>query len=556
MINIKSKIKFEKHNFDIFYYDVESVTNFEYLIVVMAIEAIEKKKLLSKVIEEFTDGANDLQLLLIKRFESMFEVSVEDFKLVEDQIKAMDKETKKLIPAKASNQLLYEPNLNLYLLGDSKLVDLEQIKASLAKPYSDVNNYVFNKIVCERTDINEDKTLDFELDNDLKSFSLLNLVDNDNQIILKELIDNLIIKSNDLINFEYDEFNIVKDINASLSTLSRKYGTGSAFIQLSRYDDVIPNSILEFDLTHNGKFILTEFYEYMNVPLIKENIFTFEEFRNNNLYNKLLNILRNKETEIDDTFKRQFLLNVNIKEEFELVREMNWYTFDEKFTFNQIDKMIKFKINMINDDIVIKNKFVNQHVVDNQVKLYEFLTTFFGEENFKDISEKKVLDILYWTFKKDSSKLLKKDYKKIEEAIKKFNLVNESISEKVKSISSMRSEINSEIDRLNDLKSKIDNDLESNEYFEECCELLDEISPLKRLGNFFVHILDSEEKSYANDIKAIKKYNKLFIDLKTDYRKYFKLEFSNESMNPEYINILNELEKKFVDTLTKAKNFK
>lgn len=222
--------------------------------------------------------------------------------------------------------------------------------------------------------------------------------------------------------------------------------------------------------------------------------------------------------------------------------------------FDQINTMIDFDVNMINDELIVKTKFVDHHINSNKVDLYKFLLKFYEDDKFEDISEKKVYDILYATYKGDSSLLTKEDYSLIENRIKEFNLINNSIEDKVSELASLRGIIKSEQDRIEKFKSTLDKSTRE-DLFNETDEIIKKLKVIRKQGNFFVHLKESGDK-YKDDLKDMKKVNKLFGSLKEDIKKANSSDSVSEIMNEEYIDILSDMLNSFQVTIKKANSFK
>lgn len=552
MINLNTKLKFDKHKFNIDYYEVDTITDFEYLIILLTIDAFEKNITLEKSIETFTKGENDLKLIMVKRFESLFKTKIGSFKTIIDQAKSMAEETKKLNPAKTFEEIYYAPHLSLYL-HDNKLISRSEIETKLIEPYKNNLQFVFNNISLEPLSTEAYASLDFELGEKLDSFNVLNLSNQNSEEILKTLKATLKERSENYIDFNWVDRKVVNVLSDKYKVLNRKYGIGSSLTQVGEFNSIYDGTLLEYDFSGEGRFIITEFVEYEDIPFIIDNELDYSNFKESIHYNKLLDLFKNIEYNPGDALIKVFINHSNTKEEFEIIKSKNWYMLDEKRVFDYIHLMTRFNINLINDDFIVKSKFIDHHFNSNKVELYKFLLNFYGDDKFEDVSRVKVSEILYSVYKKDSSILTKKDYDQIEWELKEYNVVNETTKGIVKNIASMRSSITKEIERLEGIAKSADVDESYDEIVEKANEDLKDIRPFKRIANFFVHITDPENKKYESDLRAIKKENKLFLNLKKDLTKNQNLEFSTEKLNEDYIPLLEEMEQKFIDIINKTK---
>lgn len=555
MINLNTKLKFQKHKFNIDYYEVDSITDFEYLIILLTIDANDKKITLDENLKSFTNGDNDLKLLMEQRFESMFKTKVDSFLSVIDQAKSMVEETKKLNPAKSHEEIYYAPHLDLYL-HNNKLISKSETEKELRKPYKENSSYVFNKMSVDDVDTEAYASLDFSLSEKLDSFNVLNLENQNSKEVIDSLKESLRVRTDEFIDFDHKEFKSIRKLTDDHKVLTRKYGKSSNLTQIGEFESIDKDSLLEYDYSNDGKFILSEFINFGKITFVIENKYSFSEFRETKQYSKLLDLLINNGNDLGDAIIKEFIKNSNSLEEFEIIKNNNWYKLDEKRIFDNISIMNDLNINLINDELIVKSKFVDHHFNTNKVELYKFLLNFYKKDRFKDMAETKVLEILYSVYKKDSSLLNKNDYKMIESKLKEFNLVNETIERIINDIASMRSAVNSEIERLEGISKSINIEDSSTDILDSINSTLEKMRTLKRFGNFFVHIRDAEDKSYEKDMRAIKKENKLFIKLKSDLIKNQNIEFAPENLNEEYIPLLENMQARFSDTIKDSKKIK
>lgn len=565
MINIKKGINFQKYEFDIFYYEKETFSDFEYLILTMTIQAFDKKIELLDLIDKFTKGENDIKVLLVRKFKSIFKVDINSFRQIEDLARKMLKEEQKLKDVHAIKNVPFNNDLELFFLKNEFLNEKEMIKI-LSLPYKKNKSYVYVKTTVKKLEIGEINNkrkseeeiekkidIDFQLNLNFETFNVLNLNNIKNKNIINELKEILLKKSNDFISFKHENFKSIKEIDNSFKTITRKYGVGSNYSQLGEYGSIIKNTMVEY-YSINKEIISTLFFEYKKIPFIQENIISYEKFKTQAEFNELLKLLENSNFKFSNSFEREFIRNANTLEEFNIIKNKNWYQLDEKYIYNLIPEMIKFRVNLINDEFVVKTKFVNHHFHTNKIELYSFLNCFFPKEEFKDISETKKIEILYDVYKKNSSLLNKEHHKFIEEKIKNYNFINETINKKISSISAMRGEINSEIERLEKIKKSLNVEEEKISYVEKISKIMERNCLFKKYGNFFTHIKESKE--FKGDIREIKNYNELFLNLKKDILKNPNKEFGPEPLNDKYIDILTKLEKDFIDTIKYSKKIK
>ncbi len=139
MIETKIKLKLSEHNFSIKYFEIDSISDIEYFIVLLVNKAADSKKELSEIIKNFTKEDNDLKLIIEKKFEKLFNKNIEEYKEIIEQAKAMKEETKKLIPSKENKTYLFDENLGLYLY-DSEYKNEEFIKSKLEEYISKNKN--------------------------------------------------------------------------------------------------------------------------------------------------------------------------------------------------------------------------------------------------------------------------------------------------------------------------------------------------------------------------------------------------------------------------------
>ncbi len=190
MITVKTKLNFHKYDFTINYYENQSITDFEFLIILMISEAVEKNVNLLSVITEFTKGENDIKLLIEKRFQSLFKTTIDNYKTIVHQAKEMETQTKKLVPVKKNVEILYEPNLKLFFY-NNEFKDENQIKNDLSIEILNNKNLTFNNIDISKLDKTIIEWVDIQLSSNFDKFNILNLSNQTNKTILKYSIESL-----------------------------------------------------------------------------------------------------------------------------------------------------------------------------------------------------------------------------------------------------------------------------------------------------------------------------------------------------------------------------
>lgn len=552
MIMVKTKLNLTKYDFVINYFENESITDFEYLIILMTNEAIDKKIELSTLIKDFTKGENDVKLLIEKRFKSLFKTTVDKFKDISVQAKKMESETKRLVPAKENVEILYEPNLKLFL-HNKEFKNERQLKKELSYKIESNKNLTFNNVVAHEGEEVTVETFDIELSPKFDKFNILNLEKQKNQEILDVTIKTLKEETEKYIEFDSNDIISLPKYDESYGQILRSYGSKTRYANLVGFDEFWNESILEFDYSGIGFFVMSIFKKWNEVVLVNEIKYNIDDFKSNkSYYDDFLEYFENNSDKIPVKFQELFLEKVSTKKEMKLAEEINLFTINKKIAISKISEMIKFNINLITDEYVAKNELVDYHISNNQIELYKYLDNFYGKNKFVDIGEKRKKEILYSVFKSDSSILTKLDHKEISSMVKDSDYIKEKIIDTIAAISSLRSPIKESIDNI---ESHLKNDDLSSDEFISATELKSSLDNFRRITNFFVHIRDKEGKDYKKDIKAAKEYNEKFIDLRSDIKNFYN-ETLVESLSEKYIDILKELEMDMNGFLKEAKKFK
>lgn len=545
MINLNADFNFNKHEFKIDYYEIESITDFEYLIILMTLETQNTNKNLEEIIEKFTKEDNDLKLIIERRFEKIFSTKIDNFNdIIEDAIK-MELETKRLIPSVTNMTLHYLPEVQKYLF-ENKFITEKDVMEIIQ------NKYNTNKTMFKQTNLiisDEDKKISIPsiIYDDFSRIDILNLEKIKNEELIKVLIEKI---SKDTEEYFDDSQLLIREMNKleeDFLVIKRFYGAKSTKIEISKFDNLISNSILEFDFNYNGRYVVSEFAKFKGLTLVKEATYSFEEFRKKENYKKFIDYLKDCSDEISDKFFEKFIENVNTEEEIEFIKDSSLYQKNKIASFNLINKMNDFNINIISDDLIALTEFFDFHMNSNPYLIYDYIQKFYKKSWKKEVAPKKVNDLLINIYNNDSKKLTDEDRATIEELISNSNLIKDSIDQGLKDIASMRSDIKNKIEALeSDIDKLSDEEIESVEIIND---IISNLNNFKRITNFIVHIKDPEGKEYKKDIKIAKSFDPTLIELKKKLLLASKDEFLYNDFDGSYIESLRKLKKAIMDVL-------
>ncbi len=541
MINTNSKINFEVRELTTNYFSIDTLTDFEYWVVLLTNKAIQEGKDFNQVVTEFVGEENDLCLLITKRFETLFQGSPENIDDFKEQAKEMEELTVTLKPSIDTMKIPYLKELDLYLF-NNELRDLDYIKEIIKEQYN-TRDKKFRNTIEKITDEIVAENIDVEIAEDFSEFNILNIKSCKNCSIISSIIEKVKETASSKISFDIKLIsNDLLEYNEDYKIPDRHYGEKSPYQQMLNIDSYEENSILEFDFTNEGRYLVTNFVNYKGVPLVKENTYSISEFKDSDKYIKFIDTLSHFYSELNKKYVEWFIKNATTKEELMFIKDNNAYALNKKSSFDKLKLMIDTDVNIINDELIVKTELIDVYIKTDPMLLYTFLKTFYPESSFNDVASNKKNEILYNVYKEDSSILTKQHLNEIESIIKDSNLAFEYLNNEIKGFSELRSDIKDGLDKI---KKTLKDETLNQEYVSPLTDKEVQLGVYKRIANFFVHIGDND-KSYKKDDKAVKEYNSKLINLKRDWRLYKKQGYLDH-IDDDYLIILkgivNEVKK-------------
>ncbi len=539
MIFIKNNLEYEVKKFTIYYYEILSINDFSFLTILLANKAIEEKIDLSKLFKDFTKGDNDYYLLLCKRFEKLFQVEIKNFLEIKDKI-IISKEQKKQLKNKTDDKLInYNKTLNKFLF-ENKFWNKEDLISYLSEQYN-TNFRKFIDIKIFNSDEENNIILeDFNLSNNLSLFSLRNIKNSNNKTILKLLIDDLKKRSYSFLpkNINNISKKIIK-FNENLKQIKREYiKNKSPFIEIINFEDHLLHSKIDFKLElnlsrNNEEIILSRIFIYMNVPFVDELILKFNEFRDKENYDEIVNIIFNNFENINSKFKELFLKYSSTKKEFLIIKKYIEYKINIKYSLDKINLMIKNNINFIDDINFIENDMYDLMIRSRFIDYYKFVNHFYPRLILRMLESKKV-SLLTEIYLKDSKILSDYDYKWISNFINDKKRIYNQLNDKAVSFISERGwsdDLNSKIKKYN--KNKDDEVLDEN--------ILNDAKFWRNAINFFAHFSQKPSKSdEKNQKKVFDRYSKLE-DIKKKFLNIEKNNYNTYNISLSDLNYLDQI---------------
>ncbi len=545
MIRTNSKLEFEVREFTINYFIRDSLTDFEYWVILLTNHAIQKRKSFEDVVKEFVGEDNDLSLLITKRFETLFKGKPDRIREFKEQAKEMEELTITLKPSIATMELYYLKELDLYLM-EEQLITLNEVERTIEEEYS-TKKKKFNNVIENKTDKTKSINVDVEISNNFKTFNIFNIEGCKNANIISIITEEMKEASLNKLSFDIDKItNKMRKYDEDYKVIDRHFGDKSPLHQILGINTFDNSKVLEFDFSGKGRYVVTDFAIYQGVPLIKEEVYEASEFKKLETYAGYINILSVSYSDLSKKYIEWFIANSDTAKELTFIKETNAYAVNKKESFNKIKTMLDVGVNIINDEIIVKTELIDKYIKEDPILIYKYLTTFYKKKSFVDVTVEKKNEILYNVYNSDSSILLKQDLKEIEDIIKESNLAFEYINKEINGFSSLRSDIKEGLDRIKDI---LKDETLDDEYISKLTDKEVQLNMYKRIANFFVHIGDND-KSYKKDDKAVKEYNSKLINLKRDWR-LFKKQGYLDHIDDEYLIILkgivNEVKKALKD---------
>ena len=545
MLETKIKLELLEHNFSIKYFEIDSISDIEYFVVLLVNRAADSKKELSEIVKNFTKEDNDLKLIIEKKFEKLFNKNIEEYKEILKQAKAMKEETKKLIPSKENRTYLFDNNLGLYLY-DSEYKDENFIMAKLEEYISENKNWMFDQIDIEQTSKIKAVDIEVSISNELTKVNLAGLEDVQNKETVDNVINNLSNETIKFVNFDPSNVEIFSKIPADYKLVDRNFNEDSKFTLLSDINDLEDSLIMEYDLG-SSKYILSKFASTKNILFYLEKKYDRDELLNNFNVNDIIKVLEDNFEEIPNKYISDLIRNSKTKEELSFIREKGLYQVDKKASFLITEVMINEEINIITDDVVVKGEMFDQLSINNQLQLYRYLNIFYNDDKFDDISDKKKNNLLLSVFNIESTSLSKKDYEYTSELIKNTENIKQTLKDLIMDIASMRPDLTKKRDAIqNEIETLDSSDVEKSE---ELIKLEQKISDFRRITNFFVHIYDGQSKKYKKDEKVVKDLNPKLMDLRQEVNKGNTNNIVDFEIYGEYILILDNIKSKIKDII-------
>ncbi len=547
MLNVKTKLNFNKHEFVINYFEVETVTDFEYFIILLVNKAINENIDLEKLILEFTKGESDLALLIRKRFEVLFKVETDKYKEIEKMAKEMEELTRTLRPAIKKVMVPFYEEFNKYLF-DEQWIEKQQLESIFEDKYSN-NDYVFDKISINLIEDELIQRIDFKLNDDFETIDTLNLKNIHNDVTINKIKKELVEEAQEFLSFKVSEIMTIDKRKDNLDFINRNFGDKSQYIELFPFNKQLEQKTLEYDFGSDKKFILTEFIKYKGIPLIETKRFSYDKLREpEDIMDKLLELVKTKSDSLSKRFLEDFLINAKTKNELLVVKDTNLYSLNTRKSFNKINLMIETDVNIINDESIVFNEMFSYLKEDMPLQLYEYLNKFYGKDRFNGLTDKQKVSLIYYVYNNDSSVLNKVDNKFINDLLMSENLMANEIRSKILEISSLRSDI----DKMRDWVSEQIKGLpeESTKRLGEFSLRKEKLDLFKRVANYCVHLRDIG-KSFEKDHKAVKQYSPILVEIRNDLLDFEKNGYLNKEWDRNQISELVKINKEIKEALKK-----
>ncbi len=555
MIFIKDKFEYEVKKFIVHYYEIESISDFSFLVILLANRAIENNEELTELFYRFTRGDNDYYLLLNKRFESLFNgVNSKDFLKIKEVIMESKKQKKQFKKSTHDLKIKYNKWINKFLY-EELFWSKEELINHISKNY---NNKTKEFISIDIYDDNQElivKVEEFNLSNDFSYFNIRNQFNLNNKYVLDILIENIKNKAYSLLpkNIIYIS-NHVTNNDDELKQIERSYfENASPFIELINFEDYENNPKFNFKLElnlgrNNEEIIFSEINIYKDVPFVREKRISYGEFKLKENYLEIINYLFNNFQNISDKFKELFIKYSDTKEEFELIKKYINYKLNINKTLQKIDLMIKNKVDFINDINFVEND-IYYSMIKSEFKNYYKFIVFFYPELIDTMEESKKVSLLSEVNLNGRELLLKRD----------LNWINEYINDKRKiydQIGIKTGKFVGERGFITEVKKNIDSYKRSDENNILEPSIESEVSFWNRVINFFAHFSQETKKGDRKNQKNVySKYEKLS-DLKIRFLKIKTNDYSTYDISDLDLNYLDKILEdfnKFKDNMREEK---
>ncbi len=405
---------------------------------------------------------------------------------------------------------------------------------------------MFDEINIEQT--NKLKTVDIKasINNELTKVNLAGLEDVKNKDIIDNVIDTLSNETIKFVDFIPSDVETLKKIPADYKLVDRPFNEDRKLILLADINHLEDSLIMEYDLS-SSKYVLSKFASINNILFYLE-----EKYERNQLLSKfnikdILKVLESNLDKLPNKYISDLIKNSETKEELLFIKEKGLYQIDKKASFSIIELMIQEGTNIIIDDVVAKGELFDQLSVNNQLQLYKYLDTFYGNQKFEDISDKKKDNLLLSVFNTDSSSLSKEDHKYTSDLINDTEKTKQVLKDLIMEISSMRPDLTKKRDAIQkEIESLDSKDVEKSG---ELIKLEKEISDFRRITNFFVHIYDERTNKYKKDEKVVKEWDKKLILIREEVNKEKETNVIDFKIYGEYIKILENIKFKIKDNI-------
>ena len=534
---LKNDITLNKKEIEIQYFKLEQMNEFNYLIVLLANKALEKKGNFDVLLKEFTKGNNDLYLILKKRFKENFKVNVNEFIKVKDKIELSMKTTKKAINKEDQIEIYWWKELNLYFY-ENKFLSETEIKEIYSRKYNTENIELINiEIINDKNRKNKIEKFDFILNDELTKFNLLNIRDNINNKIINELIENIANKSYEFLP-ENNKFPTIENWNPKLKQLARNYEENKGnYIEIINLEEKLIKENLKIEmniLKGNVSIIINNFSIYKKIPFVEEEEFSFDDFRSNNLYQKILILMDKKKKLFNESFYKYLIKYATTIEEFILIKEYIGYKYNKDGAIKKINLMIENDIDIINDENFIEFEMFERMIKSEFINYYKYLNHF-HRKIINKIPENKKISLLNEIYLKNNKSLNKIDEKWIIDFRSDRQNIFDQIRNKISNFTTERGWIQEINEKLTKIKKDVDD-----KNFSENIEIQKKINNIRNLVNISAHFTEKEKKKNKIDDYIIKHFNNILL-IKEKFLKAKIDVVANNKLNYEDLNFLDSI---------------
>ncbi len=588
MINLTKKLKVKKANYEIRFFEVETLTDLNFMIIKFALLALEEGKTFKEKALEFTGNENDLYCLLVKRLEIILKlkkyekIEEDDSELLKSRQKDLQKmydEKKKYNVAFKNETIYYFDEIDKFYKENDKnsLYDLNDIENVFKNDFKHSNKIYDSIRLLNDDEVNDDEddyddelnkpieeNFDLLVKKDFKSFQFLKDKNEENFYsinILEEIkTDYKKITQN---NIERSFLELIVPINEITSekilirNLKIKENIDNVFLS----KDFSKQNSSVFEITPKNEIIITNLFNYEGIIFSKENKITFKEFKSNLSYYEALfswieNNISSDNFHTIEKLKRLILKEAETREDFLFIKRNVNYKLDIKSSLEKVPLMNQYKINFINENEkdFIGFEMYNKMINDSFVEYYKYIKTF--NYLFLDImNESKKITLFSKIFNFNKNILTKEDLEWFVNFKESKNLLEKRIIELVSSFSTKRGIVDQLLNNFNE-NIKKNNGKEENI---EKDKITNELEDWKRVCNFFVHLNDKNQKQYKKDEKVIKeKYNKL-PEIKNKIHQISSNDLKSNKLEEEDLNYVQDIVlslDEFIDSKKDLKEFK